>query len=86
MLILAAVYAGDAAEGERVLQPLRELATPLLDLSGTMPYATLQGAFDPFFPKGWLYYWKSLYLDRLDDEAMSAIIALRRRAAPHPTR
>ena len=75
VLILATVYAGDAAEGERVLQPIRQLTTPLLDLSGTMPYATLQGAFDPFFPKGWLYYWKSLYLDRLDDEAMSAIIA-----------
>jgi FAD/FMN-containing dehydrogenase len=75
VLILATMYAGDATEGEQVLQPLRELATPLLDLSGTMPYATLQSAFDPFFPKGWLYYWKSLYLDRLDDKAMSAIIA-----------
>jgi FAD/FMN-containing dehydrogenase len=72
--ILAAAYAGDAAEGERVLRPLRELATPLLDLSGTMPYAVLQSAFDPFFPRGWFYYWKSLYLDRLDDEAMTAII------------
>ena len=74
VLILAAVYAGDAASGERVMQPLRKLATPLLDLSGAMPYATLQSAFDPFFPKGWLYYWKSLYLDRLDDEAIAAMI------------
>jgi FAD/FMN-containing dehydrogenase len=74
VLILVSVYAGDAGEGERVLQPLRELATPLLDLSGTMPYATLQGAFDPFFPKGWLYYWKSRYLDRLDAETIAAII------------
>jgi len=74
VLILATVYAGNAAEGERVVQPIREMAAPLLDLSGTMPYATLQGAFDPFFPKGWLYYWKSLYLDRLDDKAMNAII------------
>ena len=78
VLIPAAVYAGDAEEGERVLQPLRELATPLLDLSGTMPYAVLQSAFDPFFPKGWLYYWKSLYLDRLDEEAMAADHPLRR--------
>jgi FAD/FMN-containing dehydrogenase len=74
VLILVSVYAGDADEGERVLQPLRELATPLLDLSGTMPYATLQGAFDPFFPKGWLYYWKSRYLDRLDAETIAVII------------
>jgi FAD/FMN-containing dehydrogenase len=74
VLILVSVYAGDAGEGERVLQPLRKLATPLLDLSGTMPYAALQGAFDPFFPKGWLYYWKSRYLDRLDAETIAAII------------
>ena len=72
--IPVAVYSGDAAEGERVLQPLRELATPLLDLSGTMPYAVLQTAFDPFFPKGWLYYWKSLSMDRLDEEAIAAVI------------
>ncbi len=74
VLILIAVHAGNAEEGERALQPLRGLATPLLDLSGAMPYTALQGAFDPFFPKGWLYYWKSLYLDRLDDEAIAALI------------
>jgi FAD/FMN-containing dehydrogenase len=82
VLILAAVHAGDATEGERGLQPLRELATPLLDLSAPMPYATLQVAFDPFFPKGWLYYWKSRYLDRLDEEAIAAII---RFAAERPS-
>jgi FAD/FMN-containing dehydrogenase len=74
VLILVSVYAGDATEGERVLQPLRELATPLLDLSETMPYAALQGAFDPFFPEGWLYYWKSRYVNRLDAETIDAII------------
>lgn len=74
VFITAAMSVGPAEAGERVLQPLRELATPLLDLSGTLPYATLQSAFDPFFPKGWLYYWKSLYVDRLDDEAIKAII------------
>lgn len=72
--VLVAAYAGDAEEGERVLQPLRELATPLLDLSGAMPYTTLQTAFDPFFPKGWCYYWKSRYLDQLDAEVIAAII------------
>jgi FAD/FMN-containing dehydrogenase len=70
----AAMYAGPAAEGERVLRPLRELATPLLDLSATMPYAVLQGAFDALFPQGRLYYWKSLYLDDFDEETMAATI------------
>jgi FAD/FMN-containing dehydrogenase len=74
MMAPAAMYAGSAAEGERVLRPLRELATPLLDLSATMPYAVLQGAFDALFPKGRLYYWKSLYLDDFDEETMAATI------------
>jgi FAD/FMN-containing dehydrogenase len=71
---IAAMYAGDAPEGERLLQPLRELATPVLDLSSQMPYAVMQTAFDPFFPKGWLYYWKSRYLDRLDADTIQAIV------------
>jgi FAD/FMN-containing dehydrogenase len=71
---VAAVHCGPPDEGERLLRPLRELATPLLDLSGTMPYAALQSAFDPFFPKGWYYYWKSRYLDRLDKPTLATLI------------
>jgi FAD/FMN-containing dehydrogenase len=82
VLILVSVYAGNADEGARVLQPLRELASSLLDLSGTMPYATLQSAFDPFFPQGWLYYWKSLYLNDLDGLTIDAIV---RHATDRPT-
>jgi FAD/FMN-containing dehydrogenase len=78
----AAMYAGPAEEGERVLRPLRELATPLLDLSATMPYAVLQGAFDALFPKGRLYYWKSLYLNDFEGETMEATI---RYARDRPT-
>jgi FAD/FMN-containing dehydrogenase len=82
VLILAATHVGDTEEGTRVLQPLRELATPLLDLSGPMPYATLQAAFDPFFPKGWLYYWKSLYLNDLDGPTIESLV---RHATDRPT-
>ena len=52
MLIPAAVYTGHAAEGERVLRPLRELATPLLDLSGTMPYDGAAGRLRCLLPEG----------------------------------
>ncbi|MFC7658126.1 FAD-binding oxidoreductase [Pseudonocardia benzenivorans] len=49
--IVAAVHCGpDPDEGMRVLQPLRELGTPLFDLSQPMPYAVVQASFDPFFP------------------------------------
>jgi FAD/FMN-containing dehydrogenase len=76
IVLPAAVYSGPAEEGEQALRPLRELAEPILDLSGTMPYAALQSGFDWAFPKGWFYYWKSLYLNALSDAATAEIIAL----------
>ncbi len=63
VVIPAAVYAGDVEEGARAMQPLRELGTPLLDLSGPIPWTELQAAFDSFFPFGRLAYWKSIYVD-----------------------
>jgi hypothetical protein len=82
IVILAGVYAGPLEEGERIAQPIRELATPLLDLSGPMPYAAVQSAFDPFFPKGLLQYWKSTYVDALSDPLLDALCDL---AASRPS-
>ncbi len=74
VLVLAALYSDDWREGKKVLQPLRELAEPILDMSGVYPYTQVQTTFDPFYPEGELYYyWKSLRLDRLDDEVIAAI-------------
>ena len=50
VILLAGMYSGDFETGEALLKPLREAATPILDLSGRWPYLGLQGAFDPFFP------------------------------------
>ena len=72
--IVAAVHAGDVAEGMEVMQPLRELATPLADISQPMPYTAVQSAFDPMFPRGVLQsYWKAVYLPELPDEAVDLI-------------
>jgi len=74
-LILAAVHTGPVEEGERILKPLRELGTPLLDLSGPIPWTALQSAFDPFFPKKTqLYYFKSRNLSNLDEDTIEAIV------------
>jgi FAD/FMN-containing dehydrogenase len=74
-LLVGAVYAGDADVGMRVLQPLRELATPLVDISQPMSFRAVQSAFDPFFARGQLQaYWKSLYLPELADEALEVIV------------
>ena len=72
---LAAVYAGDATEGERVLQPLRELGPMVTDFSGRMPYCDVQKLFDPLYPAGaFRCYWKSHLLTQLTDEAIDEAI------------
>ncbi len=80
---LAGMYAGPVEEGAQVLQPLRELGTPLIDMSGPMPYVAAQSAFDALFPAHqFRYYWKSLYLDSLSDEVIEAIVS---RAVDRPS-
>jgi hypothetical protein len=66
------------------MAPLRELGTPLFDMSGPMPFTAVQAGFDPLFPRNTLRaYWKSLYLDELTDTAIDAI-ADRARNRPAP--
>jgi FAD/FMN-containing dehydrogenase len=81
--LVGAVYAGDPDEGMRVLQPLRELSTPLADISQPMPFTFVQSAFDPFFPRGTLRaYWKSAYVSELSDEVIEIVA---RRSAERPS-
>jgi FAD/FMN-containing dehydrogenase len=75
VVILATVFVGPPEEGARIMQPLRELATPLLDMSGPIPFTALQAAFDPFFPKGRFYYWKSTNVHELSDGCIDTILA-----------
>lgn len=83
-VVTAAVHSGALEEGETLLQPLRELGEPILDLSGQIPYNGVQTAFDPLFVKGErLNYWKSLYLDRIDGEGIARIVA-RAHDRPNP--
>jgi FAD/FMN-containing dehydrogenase len=76
VLALAHVYDGPAAEGERVIAPLRAFGETLLDFSGPMPYRTIQTLYDAIFPKGRdRCYWKSTYLKGLDDKVVGDITA-----------
>ena len=83
VVIPAAFYAGPAEEGERIMQPLRELGQPLLDLSGQMPYVDLQSMFDPFFPKGGMYYFKSQYVDEMSDDLIDELYAIAKARPSH---
>jgi FAD/FMN-containing dehydrogenase len=76
IIVVQAFYAGDPDEGERLLQPVLDWATPIVDLSGRVDYALAQSSFDPFFPIGGFYYWKSMLLNDASDAALDAIAEL----------
>jgi FAD/FMN-containing dehydrogenase len=85
-VLFGGLYAGDPAEGERLLQPLREWSTPLIDASGIKPYVEAQQAFDADYPGGKRYYWKSINLNRLDDEVIARLVKhARQQPSPYST-
>ncbi|TMT86730.1 FAD-binding oxidoreductase [Haloterrigena sp. H1] len=65
---------GDAAGDGEVFESLREVATPIADLSGPMAYVDLQSMLDEDYPDGLRYYWKSVFLDDLTDEVFELMI------------
>ena len=72
---MAALYAGDADEGERVLAPLRELGPLVADFSARMPYADVQKLFDAIYPAGqYRCYWKSHLVTALTDELIDQAV------------
>jgi FAD/FMN-containing dehydrogenase len=74
VVALAHVYDGPADEGERVVAPLRNFGSPLIDFSGRMTYPVIQRLYDALFPRGRdRCYWKSTYLRRLDDDVIGEI-------------
>ena len=76
VFVVAGVHCGSPDDAESVVQPLRELGTPLMDLSGPWPWLGLQSGFDALFPKGDLRYWKSTALPELTDDAIEDIVEL----------
>jgi len=67
-------YCGAIEEGEQVLRPLREFASPLEDGIQPMAYRTLQSAPDAGFPFGRQHYWKSSYLNHLSNQAIDVMV------------
>jgi len=82
--VMGGCWTGDVAEGLEFIAPLRTLETPLADLSGAMSFLEVQTGFDPFFASGErCNYWKSAYVDRLDDDVID-FLATRAVDRPDP--
>lgn len=72
---LAACYAGDIHEGERLLSPARSaVGSPLLDAIGPLSYLDQQSRIDTSYPPGQYHYWRSCFLDDLTDEVIEILV------------
>jgi FAD/FMN-containing dehydrogenase len=67
VFILAGCWSGPLDQAEEAVKPFREVAAPVADLSGPMPFLVAQQLFDPEYPEGRRYYWKSIYLSGVGD-------------------
>src|SRR5262249_747457 len=63
-------YAGPVEEGEKVVAPMRAFSSPILDLCMPKPFVAHQSMFDPSFPHGWWYYFRSCNIASLTDEVI----------------
>ena len=79
-----ACWAGDPADGEDVVKPLRTLGTPITDLLGPVQYVDLQQLLDPLWETGATNYFTSAFLDRLPTEAIETLIYYHRSSAARP--
>lgn len=75
VLIFAACYAGDMAEGEKAMAGLRALGSPIVDVISPHPFTGWQAAFDPLLTPGERNYWKSHDFASLPEEAITKLLA-----------
>jgi FAD/FMN-containing dehydrogenase len=74
VLVLAMMYAGDMAAGEKTFAELRAFGKPIADVVGPHPFAGWQTAFDPLLTPGARNYWKSHNFTAMTDEALDTIL------------
>jgi FAD/FMN-containing dehydrogenase len=73
---LVAASAGPIDDGPGLVRWARDVADPIADLLGPMPYQALQGLLDPLWPKGINAYFKSTNLGSLGDDLVDRLCAV----------
>ena len=64
-------WTGSTHDGEQILQGFRDVANPVAEFVGAMPYPALNSAFDALVPRGLQHYWKAAFMDDLSPEAIA---------------
>jgi FAD/FMN-containing dehydrogenase len=71
-LAFVSCWAGRLDDGPAALKSLRDVAAPMAEHVGPMPYPALNSAFDALVPPGLQHYWKANFVKELSDEAIAA--------------
>jgi hypothetical protein len=79
-IAMVVCYCGDLREGETVIKPLRTFGAPLLDAIQPVPFPQMQSLLDGAFPDGNQNYWKSTFLQELNDGAIDVLVEHANRA------
>jgi len=74
-LTIMANYAGDPAEGEKVLEPLLKFGPPIHNGLTVLPYLIFQTMYDSAITPGGYGFDRSGYMRDLTDEAIDTIVA-----------
>ncbi len=74
VVMIICCWVGDLEEGERFIRPLREFGGPVADLCLPRPFLSHQAMFDPSFPPGRWYYFKSCDVAALSDEVIDITV------------
>ena len=78
--VLAGVYASDPGAGRRELDRFRDHSKAFAASTEAMSYTELQSLSDGDFPAGRRYYWKSVPLSELTDDAIAELRAAAERS------
>jgi FAD/FMN-containing dehydrogenase len=74
VVVLVVAHSGEAAQAQRAVAPLLELAEPAGSALGPTPYIAFQSAFDPMLGPGARNYWKSNSFRTLSDAVLDLVI------------
>ena len=77
-------YTGPHAQADKVLEPIRSFGSPLVVGLHDMPFSALQGAFDPLYPAGMQWYWRTDFFTEITDKAIEVHREVRRATADRP--
>ncbi|TDP97999.1 FAD-binding oxidoreductase [Labedaea rhizosphaerae] len=64
-------YTGAHARADEVLEPIRTFGAPLVVGLQEMPFTALQSAFDPLYPAGLQWYWRTDFFREISDAGIA---------------